>query len=166
LREVPVKPLTAQAFAPFGDVIDITGHAGRIINRGTSERFDDLARLDLLEAGGFPTLNVYRARGQSLPLPVAVLERHPLSSQSFYPLEGRPFLVIVAEPGECLRAAGIRAFVSNGHQGINYRRDTWHHALVALAQSTDFLVIERGGPGDNCIEATPDDDVIVTALES
>jgi ureidoglycolate lyase len=160
--EIAATALTAQAFAPFGDVIDIAGRAGRIINRGTSERFDDLARLDLMQAGGHPTLNVYRAHGQSPPLPVKVLERHPLSSQSFYPLERRPFLVIVAEPAERLRAADIRAFFSNGRQGINYHRNTWHHALIALTQSTDFLVIERGGPGDNCIEVTLDDDVIVT----
>jgi ureidoglycolate lyase len=155
------RALTALAFAPFGDVIDVAGRAGRIINRGTSERFDDLAQIDVLEGAGHPTVSVYRAQGQALPLRVSVLERHPLSSQSFYPLESRPFLVVVAEPAERPQAPRIHAFVSNGRQGINYRRNTWHHALIALGQTTDFLVIERSGPGDNCIEAMPDEEVIV-----
>ena len=160
-RQVRASALTVQAFAPFGDVIDITGRTGCLINRGTSERFDDLTQVDVLESGGYPVLSIFRAQAQAFPLPVRVLERHPLSSQSFYPLECRPFLIVVAEAAEPPRAPGIRAFVSNGRQGINYRRNTWHHALIALGQTTDFLVIERGGPPDNCIEAMPDGEIIV-----
>jgi ureidoglycolate lyase len=158
-----VRALTAQAFAPFGDVIDVAGRAPRLINRGTSERYDDLTQIDVVESGGHPVLSIYRAQGQALPLSVQVLERHPLSSQSFYPLDPRPFLVIVAEAGERPRTDAIQAFLSNGRQGITYRRNTWHHALIALEQTTDFLVIERGGPQDNCIEARPDGEVVVAA---
>src|SRR5580658_5462335 len=92
-------PLTAQAFAPFGDVIETEGRSWRWINEGTSQRFDDLAAVDVLEAGGRPLISIFRARAQPLPFELRSLERHPLSSQSFYPLDARPFLVIVAEPG-------------------------------------------------------------------
>jgi ureidoglycolate lyase len=145
-------PLSAQAFAPFGDVIETDGRTWRWINEGTSQRFDDLACVDVQEAGGRPLISIFRASPQPLPLEVRSLERHPLSSQSFYPLDARPFLVIVAEQGNAPIAQRIRAFVSSGHQGVNYRRNTWHHSLIALGQVSNFLVVDRGGPEENCEE--------------
>ncbi|MDB6011657.1 MAG: allA, partial [Gammaproteobacteria bacterium] len=47
-------PLTAAAFAPFGEVIETAGHLPRLINEGTSQRFDDLAPVDVLAHGGRP----------------------------------------------------------------------------------------------------------------
>jgi ureidoglycolate lyase len=145
-------PLTAQAFVPFGDVIETEGRTWRWINQGTSQRFDDLARVDVLEAGGRPLISIFRASPQPLPFEVRSLERHPLSSQSFYPLDARPFLVIVAEAGSAPIVQRARAFVSSGQQGVNYRRNTWHHSLIALEQTSNFLVVDRGGPQENCEE--------------
>lgn len=145
-------PLSVQAFAPFGDVIDTEDRAWRWINEGTSQRFDDLARIDVLEAGGRPQISIFRASPQSLPFDVRSLERHPLSSQSFYPLDGRPFLIIVAESGSAPMAQRIRAFMSSGQQGVNYHRNTWHHSLIALGETSNFLVVDRAGPEENCEE--------------
>jgi ureidoglycolate lyase len=142
--------LDAQAFAPFGDVIESQGHRWRWINDGTSQRFDDLARVDVLEAQGRPLISIFRASPQAIPFQVRALERHPLSSQSFVPLDGRPFLVIVAGQGSAPIARRIRAFLSSGRQGVNYHRNTWHHSLVALERTSDFLVVDRGGPEENC----------------
>jgi ureidoglycolate lyase len=143
-------PLSAQAFAPFGEVIETQGRAWRWINEGTSQRFDDLAVVDVQQDGGRPLISIFRASPQPLPFEVRSLERHPLSSQSFYPLDARPFLVIVAEAGSAPRADEVRAFLSSGRQGVNYRRNTWHHALIALEQTSEFLVVDRGGPQENC----------------
>jgi ureidoglycolate lyase len=147
---VRAEPLTAAAFSPFGDVIEIEGHTPVAINAGTCERFDDLARLDLLEAGGRPLVSIFRACPRPLPLEVSSLERHPLSSQGFYPLDARPFLVVVAQGSHRPRAEDVRAFLSSGSQGVNYHRNTWHHELIALGQVSRFLVVDRGGPGENC----------------
>jgi ureidoglycolate lyase len=46
----------------------------------------------------------------------------------------------------------VRAFVTNGAQGVNYRRGTWHHPVIALANPSEFLVVDRVGPGFNCDE--------------
>lgn len=146
------SPLTATAFSPFGDVIETADHAPLIINQGTCERFDDLARVDVLEHGGRPLLSLFRASPRPLPLEVRTLERHPLSSQAFYPLDGRPFLIVVAEGTAAPRAGQIRAFRSSGTQGVNFRRNTWHHGLIAIGEVSNFLVIDRGGPGENCEE--------------
>jgi ureidoglycolate lyase len=145
-------PLTPAAFAPFGDVIEIAGRAWRPINEGTCERYDDLAAIDVADSGGRPLLNIFRAAPRPLPLPIRTLERHPLSSQAFYPLERRPFLVVVATDEAAPIAGRIRAFLSSGEQGVNFRRNTWHHALIALHETSQFLVIDRGGPGENCEE--------------
>jgi ureidoglycolate lyase len=154
MSEIVLKaiPLSARAFAPFGDVIEAEGRAWRWINEGTSQRFDDLATIDVLESAGRPLISIFRAAPQPLPFEVRSLERHPLSSQSFYPLDGRPFLVIVAEAGSAPHAEQLRAFLSSGRQGVNYRRNTWHHSLIALEQTSNFLVVDRGGPEENCDE--------------
>jgi ureidoglycolate lyase len=150
------EALTAGVFAPFGDVIEIEGRSSRWINDGTCRRFDGLAQIDVTEAGGEPLLSIFEASPRALPLRVRALERHPLSSQAFFPLERRPFLVIVADPGPRPIAKGIHVFFSAGHQGVNFRRNTWHHSLVALDQGSRFLVVDRGGPDENCEEIAVD----------
>lgn len=144
--------LTANAFAPFGDVIETEGRNARWINQGTCRRFDDLAKLDVEAVDGRPLLSIFEANPRSLPMRIAVLERHPMSSQAFYPLQARPFLVVVASNVPRPEASDLQAFLSSGNQGVNYRRNTWHHSLIAFDCKSTFLVVDRGGPGENCEE--------------
>ena len=146
------QPLTREAFAPFGDVIDTGGSRSFPINAGMVERFHDLARIDVSAQGGAPLLSVFRGQPYALPLPVRFVERHPLGSQAFVPLGEAAFAVIVAPPGDTVEPDDLRAFIGNGRQGVNYRPGTWHHVLLVLEQPADFLVIDRGGPGNNCDE--------------
>jgi ureidoglycolate lyase len=157
------EPLTADAFAAFGEVIQTAGHAPKLINEGTCERFDDLAQVDVLASGGRPLISIFKAAARSLPFAVRVLERHPLSSQAFYPLDGVPFLVVVAGPGHADRpsADDIRVFRAAGDQGVSYRRNTWHHGLLAIDQASRFLVVDRGGPGENCEEVLINPPVVI-----
>ena len=158
LRSVP---LTAAAFAPFGEVIETAGHAPRLINEGTSDRFDDLTPVDVLADGGRPLISIFRATPRPLPFVVKGLERHPLSSQAFYPLDGLPYLVVVASAGDSPWETRIRAFRAAGNQGVNYRRGTWHHALLALGKTCHFLVVDRGGSEENCDEVVVEPAVTV-----
>lgn len=153
--------LTAEKFAPFGDVIEIEGRQSRWINDNTCRRFDDLAQVDVLESAGRPLISLFEASPRSLPLQVRALERHPLSSQAFYPLQAQPFLVVVAEDGASALAHRIRVYLSSGRQGVNYRRNTWHHSLIAIDRTSHFLVVDRGGPEENCEEMTVADADIV-----
>lgn len=149
-RSLAVEPLTAAAFEPFGEVVQAGGQY-RAINAGTARQFADLAAVDVAAGGGSPCVSIYRAEARRLPLPIAMLERHPQGSQLFMPLSGEPFVVVVAPPAPEPDAAAVRAFVATGRQGVNLRRGTWHHALIALAAG-DFLVLDRAGPGANCDE--------------
>lgn len=144
-----IQPLTREAFAAFGDVIDAAGAASYAINEGTALRFNDLARVDVAEQGGRPGVSVFRGQAMRFPLELSAMERHPLGSQAFMPLSGRPFLVVVA-PDVNGRPGAPKAFLSNGRQGINFHRNTWHHSLLTLGETSDFLVVDRLGADDNC----------------
>lgn len=73
-----------------------------------------------------------------------MMERHPLGSQAFIPLDDRPYLVVVAPAGD-LDESKIRAFVTRGWQGVNYAKGVWHHPLLALGKVSDYIVVDRGG---------------------
>lgn len=163
MRTLTPEPLTAASFAPFGSVIEASDAATRIdINQGHAVRYDALAEVDVTEGGGTPVISLFRARPLAEPV-LKVFERHPLGSQSFVPLNGRPYLVAVAPPGD-FDPAAIRVFRAEGDQGVNYRKGTWHHFLLVLEDS-DFLVVDRAGPGGNCeeLELAPGDQIRVRA---
>ncbi len=160
-RVITPAPLCADAFAPFGDVlsIDAAVHT-HTINYGQTLRFESAAVPDLSAQGGAPALSIFRSTPLPAPLTIKVMERHPLSSQAFYPLSNRPYLVVVAPKG-VFDAAHIRAFLAAPDQGVNYHTGTWHHYLLALDAPSDFLVIDRTGPGPDCDEVHLQDKIIV-----
>ena len=144
-----VEPLTADAFAPFGDVIETGERDWFYINNGSTKRYHDLATVTVGE--GRALINIFRATPLALPLGIALMEHHPLGSQAFVPLSARPFLVVVAAAGE-YDNAGLRCFLTEPGQGVNYHPGVWHHPIIALEEESDFLVVDRGGEGHNCIE--------------
>lgn len=150
MREMTPEPLTAQAFAAFGRVIEASDDAEKIdINRGHAVRYDRLAAVDVADEGGEGVISLFRARPLE-DLTLKTFERHPLGSQSFVPLGGHPYLVAVAPAGE-FDPAQIRLFRAEGNQGVHYAKGVWHHFLLVLDES-DFLVVDRAGPGDHCDE--------------
>lgn len=152
-RVLSVETLTREAFAPFGDVIELEGARHYPINLGTTERYHDLARVDTGDEGGRTLINVFRGQPRELPFEVTMMERHPLGSQAFIPLHGRPYLVVVAPPGD-LDAQALRAFVARDGQGVNFAKGVWHHPLIACGEVSDFIVVDRGGGGVNLNEQT------------
>jgi len=148
--------LTREAFAPFGDVIEASDAARHFtINGGNTERYHDLAGIDP-GPDGKAIVSIFRGLARALPFRVAMMERHPLGSQAFVPMSGRHYLVVVAPAGPAPAAADLRLFVARGDQGVNYARGVWHHPLMALDETSDFLVIDRSGEGPNCDEVVID----------
>lgn len=148
MRILTPEPLTAEAFAPFGDVIEPSVATATPINYGWTTRFDALA--DVAVGDGRAIISIFRSKPLTPPV-LKVFERHPLGSQAFMPLQGRPFLVAVAPRGP-FDAAQVRVFRAAATQGVNYARGTWHHFLLALEAESDFLVVDREGPGENLDE--------------
>lgn len=146
------KPLTHDAFVAYGEVVETINAQSMQINQGLTTRYHDLFKIDTLQKGGYPIGNIFRTHPLPLPHRVTVMERHPLGSQAFIPLNDKPFLVLVASAGESPKAEDLELFFANGNQGINIHRNTWHHFNIALGETQDFLVIDRGGPGKNLEE--------------
>ncbi len=142
----------ALRFAPFGDVIETAGADHFPINQGTAERYHDLSAIDVGAEGGRPIISVFRGQPRPRPIEIRMMEYHPLGTQAFIPLRNSPYLVVVAAPAETVGPPDLRAFRAAGDQGVNYRRHVWHHPLLVLEHDHDFLVIDRGGEGDNCVE--------------
>jgi ureidoglycolate lyase len=155
---IKVQPLTAHAFTPFGDVLEVSGAADKIINQGLCGRYHDLATLDFSD--GRAGISLFNAQPRALPLTLDMVERHPDGSQAFLPMTHAPFLVIVAPddngvPGQPL------AFHTKPGQGVNYHRGTWHGVLTPLSAPGLFAVVDRIGDGPNLQEHWFDQEIVI-----
>ena len=146
---IVARPLTAEAFAPWGEVLEARGAPDRLINAGLCGRFHDRAGLDF--GGGRAGISVFLAEPRPLPYALDLVERHPLGSQAFLPMTDAPFLVIVAE-GDGAAPGPVHAFLTSGAQGINLRRGAWHGVLTPLRAPGLFAVVDRIGEGANLEE--------------
>jgi ureidoglycolate lyase len=146
---IRVQPLTAEAFAPFGDVIEVSGPPTVMINQGLCGRHTDLAKLDF--ADGRAGISLFDAQARALPYALDMVERHPLGSQAFIPVSGGPFLVCVC-PDEGGTPATPVAFLTSAGQSINLHRGTWHGVLCPIGAAGQYVVVDRIGEGKNLEE--------------
>ncbi len=151
-RRLVARPLTREAFAPYGSVIDKRSSDPRVpINAGRARRILDLAQAVATGPGSRVVIGLVEGDPYSCPLTFDLVERHPFGSQAFVPLSPAPFLVVV-----CKDLGGTpdvpQAFVTSPHQGVNYAAGTWHGVLTPLEEAQDFLVVDRAGEGTNLEE--------------
>lgn len=151
MKTIDIRPLTREAFAPFGEVLEAEGAPGFPINAGKCVRYHDLAKIETTGEKARPMISLLRGEPYPLPLELTMVERHPFGSQAFIPLSEHPFLVVVAEetpdgPGEPI------AFKTTPGQGVNIGRNVWHGILTPLDGVSDFAVVDRGGEGINLEE--------------
>jgi ureidoglycolate lyase len=142
--EIQPQPLTQEAFAPFGDVIDVPSEPGR-------KYYEDA--LGNLRPGAHPSLSLsLKAETPDRPLKADLLERHEFSSQTFVPIDVARWLIVVAPHAKAggPDLAAVRAFIATGRQGVTYKPDTWHHGLTVLDKPGRFAVFmwRDGGKGD------------------
>jgi ureidoglycolate lyase len=142
--KLTVQALTAEAFAPYGDVLVAPDAPGRSYFEGGLGNGRAKAR---------PSLSmVNRAPIEGLPLEVKLMERHEFSSQTFVPIDASRWVIIVCPhaPAGGPDAAKAVAFVATGGQGVTYRPNTWHHGLTVLDRPAQFAVFmwRDGTAGD------------------
>ncbi|MEL6448772.1 MAG: ureidoglycolate lyase [Pseudomonadota bacterium] len=159
-RRLHPAPLTREAFAPYGDVIEPDDARHVQINDARFDRWVDLAKVDCGERVKIDMIRC--ANASTLPFEITLMERHPHGSQAFVPLTGEAFTVVVAPPGDAPDPAAFRAFTSDGSQGINMRPGVWHLPLVGFRVGQAFLVIDRDDP-NNCDEVALTEPVILEA---
>jgi ureidoglycolate lyase len=143
-------PLTPAAFAPYGDVIDASRTAPRTINQGFAQRYNDLCKVDVASGEGRVNVSLFTVEPRPQPIAIALMERHPLGTQAFIPMQDQPWLVLVCD--DPLDLSTYHLFSASGRQGVNYGRSVWHHPLLVFDSGSHFLIVDRKGPGENLDE--------------
>jgi ureidoglycolate lyase len=151
-EQMVIQPLTRAGFAPFGDVVEFEGGDFFPINNGMADRYHALADVELGGEQARGIISLVASRLFDMPHRIDHLEQHPLGSQAFLPLDASPFIVVVCPTATDPDLDQLRAFVTNGKQGINYRLGTWHHVLLTPYAPMRFICVDRAGPGNNCID--------------
>lgn len=151
MTRIKAEPITATAFAPYGELLVPRDAPSKLINAGRCERHHALASVE--RGGGEAIISIFRSQPVSLPYECSLLERHPLGSQAFMPLSNRPWLSVVA-PDEGGRPGAPLAFIVPAGVGVNLRAGVWHGVLTPLDEAADFLVVDREGEGVNLEEVT------------
>lgn len=161
MRLIP-KPLTAEAFTPYGEVVSTDSAEKEFsMNYGLATRYFDLAEVDVEEKGGKTCISLVNSNAIKFPFNVEKMEYHPFGSQLFFPLHERPFLILVSTPAETLDTNKMELFISNGKQGVNFRKKVWHHYLMPLDDNSGFIVVDRNGNDDNCIETQIEEEITI-----
>ena len=130
-----LEPLTAAAFAPYGDVLaapTAPGERALYADGLTPDRAD--TRI---------SLHVNHVPPSALLFVATRMEHHPATSQTFLPLEASRFLVVVAgrAPDGGPDPVSLRGFWSPGSQGVTHHAGVWHHGMVALDRPAHFAVL-------------------------
>lgn len=149
-RVLDLRPISAEAFAPFGSLIEARGGEILMINEGTTTRFHRRA-LSEVGADGTAAISLFRGTQRQVPIEIKMMERHPLGSQAFMPLADARWIVVVSD-ADIPHPDNLLGFWVNGDQGVQYNANVWHHPLLISVPVQDFLVVDRDGVGDNLDE--------------
>ena len=145
----PIK-IDRKNFSEYGDLISSDNINPIDINAGYAKRFDNLANINTSKDSGKAIVSIFSAIKRTFPMKIDMMEKHPLGSQAFIPMQETTFLCFVAPSGEAPEINKIRAFIIPPKMGINYKPGIWHFPLIST-EDTDFLVIDRKGSGENLI---------------
>jgi len=144
------KKITKENFSPFGDIISTKNVKPIDINAGYAKRYDNLANIDISNDQGNAIVSIFSASKRTFPMKIDMMEKHPLGSQAFIPMNDTTFLVLVAPQGNKPNLDKIESFIVPPGTGINYKLGIWHFPLIST-DNMNFLVLDRKGPGDNLI---------------
>lgn len=145
--------ITPEAYRPYGDVLsaDRADVASRDANQGTAARRNHQIELQHSRSAARPNFSSFRCAPRTeWPMPLALLEKHPCSTQTFIPMKASRYLAVVALGADAPDLSTLRAFVVGADAAISYRPGVWHHPMIALDRVSDFacLVWEDGSPED------------------
>ena len=144
------KKITRKNFQKFGDLISVKKKKSININDGYAKRFDNLCRINTSSKKGKTIMSIFSAKKRKFPMNIKMMEKHPLGSQGFVPMNETTFLVFVAPKGKRPNTKKIESFIVPKQTGINYKPGIWHFPLIS-SKNMNFLVIDRKGIGNNLV---------------
>lgn len=132
--QLVATPLTAEAFAPYGQVIVAPVDAGRHYYGPTVVNRRPKAELDF---------SITTVSASPLPCRLKLFERHEFSAQVFMPLDVVRYLVTVCPDNGKGRPDTAKAisFIVPADRGICYAAGTWHHPMMALDRPGRFSIV-------------------------
>ena len=144
------KKITRKNFQKFGDLISVKKIKPININNGYAKRFDNLCKINTSSKKGKTIMSIFSAKKRKFPMNIKMMEKHPLGSQAFIPMNETTFLVFVAPKGKKPNTKKIESFIVPKQTGINYKPGIWHFPLIS-SKNMNFLVIDRKGIGNNLV---------------
>ena len=121
LKKIKVEPLTQEAFAPFGEVI---------------EKYEE-AKPEIVK-GGLREKEFSVDAGDNKR---SYFNYHTDAGQAYYPSRQGPTVFMVGPIGEPPAPEQLRAFYSDGSVGICFRAGVWHSVPIPLEREEVFKTI-------------------------
>tara|TARA_Y100000741_G_scaffold268313_1_gene208587 strand:+ start:714 stop:1211 length:498 start_codon:yes stop_codon:yes gene_type:complete len=144
------KKITSKNFKKYGELISTKKIEPININNGYAKRFNNLCKINTSLKKGNTIVSIFSAKKRKFPMRIDMMEKHPLGSQAFIPMDETKFLVFVAPKGKKPNIKKIESFIVPKQTGVNYKPGTWHFPLIST-KNMNFLVIDRKGKGSNLI---------------
>ena len=148
--KIKPKKVNKKNFKKFGQIIDTSKKKYFRINNGFAKRYDDLGKIDTSIKKGKTIVSIFSAKKRRFPMKIDMMEKHPLGSQAFIPMNETSFLVFVAPKGNKPDLKKIESFRIPKQTGINLNPGIWHFPLIST-KDMNFLVVDRKGKGNNLI---------------
>ncbi|MDB9998643.1 ureidoglycolate lyase [Alphaproteobacteria bacterium] len=144
MKSIPIVVITKDNFLPFGHLIDKKNAATKyLINQETTERHHNISELSLNNEGGTPTISIFSGTPRAMPIEIKIMEKHPIASQSFLPMQNIDWLTVVCHENNGIPDLNnLKCFLINGNMGITYNQNVWHHPLL-VKNKQDFWIIDR-----------------------
>ena len=119
-------------------------------SKSIAKILDNLINIDTSKKKGKAIVSIFKAKKRRFPMKIDMMEKHPLGSQAFIPMEDEKFLVFVAPRGDRPNINKIQSFVVPKQTGVNYNAGIWHFPLISM-KNMNFLVVDRKGIGNNLV---------------
>ena len=144
MNNILIDQLDASVFSKFGKIVEKKNALElRSINQGTTTRYHNISELDLESKNGSSSISIFSGTPRDLPIEIKIMEKHPVASQSFLPIQDYDWLIVVSEEkNELPDLSTLRCFHVNGDTGITYNKNVWHHPLL-VKKKQDFWVVDR-----------------------
>ena len=150
MNKISIEQLDINIFSKFGDIIQKKNALElRSINQGTTTRHHNISKLSLESKNGNSAISIFSGSPRDLPIEIKIMEKHPIASQSFLPIQDYDWLIVVCEEkNELPDLSTLRCFQVDGDTGITYNKNIWHHPLL-VKKKQDFWVIDRINDQEN-----------------
>ena len=150
MNNISIEQLDINTFSKFGDIIQKKNALElRSINQGTTTRYHNISKLSLESKNGNSSISIFSGSPRDVPIEIKIMEKHPIASQSFLPIQDYDWLIVVCEEkNELPDLSTLRCFQVDGDTGITYNKNIWHHPLL-VKKKQDFWVIDRINEQEN-----------------